>query len=300
MSPINPPTRAASFTKTVHAAPYPAISPTEGLAGSAKGLNVLITGSGRGIGAAAALTFAQAGARQVVITARSASELDEVESKIQSDPHCGDVKVVKVVADILNEQDVERLFEAAGDVDVLLNNAGTLENPALIAESKVDEYFKTWEVNIKGTYLPTRQLLRGIEATPRSSPVTIINTSSVGSVNTRPGLSSYQSSKSAINRFTEFLHYEYSESVRAFAYHPGGVMTKLAGNMPKGMHHMLSDAPELAGCYALFLATQPKADFLRGRYSSCKWDVDELVARTSEVLEKNLLFTVVAGQEPTR
>lgn len=185
---------------------------------------------------------------------------------------------MKVAADILNEQDVQRLFDAAGDVEgsscallgfqmltcahsmeslVLLNNAGTLENvselgrvvlggleadvvlsmqPAAIGESNVDEWFGTFEVNVKvlilsiasrpanlltlstqGTYLPTRELLKRIAATPRSSPVTIINTSSIGSTNTRPGMSSYQSSKSAINRFTEFLSYEYPETVRTFA-----------------------------------------------------------------------------------
>lgn len=48
-------------------------------------------------------------------------------------------------------------------------------------------------------------------------------------------------------------------------------MTKLAGAMPKSTHHMLNDSPELAGSYALWLATSPSADFLRGRYSSCKW-----------------------------
>lgn len=119
----------------------------------------------------------------------------------------------------------------------------------------------------------------------------------MGNINTIPGISSYESSKSAINRFTEFVHYEY-EQVRVFAYHPGcvgsssfsslqldierlkllaphfqnrGVMTKLAGNMPKAMHHILNDEPELAGAYALWLATQPQADFLRGRFSSCNW-----------------------------
>ena len=72
-------------------------------------------------------------------------------------------------------------------------------------------------LSTQGTYLPTRELLKRIAATPRSSPVTIINTSSIGSTNTRPGMSSYQSSKSTINRFTEFLSYEYPETVRTFA-----------------------------------------------------------------------------------
>lgn len=103
----------------VHHAVYPAISPTAGLAGSAKHLTgaVLITGSGRGIGRCAALTFAQAGASRIVITARSGEELDEVEKVIKADASSQGVEVVKVVADILKEEDVQRLFEAAGDVE---------------------------------------------------------------------------------------------------------------------------------------------------------------------------------------
>ncbi|KAK4706132.1 hypothetical protein P7C70_g77, partial [Phenoliferia sp. Uapishka_3] len=342
MSSIRLPTLNANFTKTVstlqrlrsrnksrahlphrsylqsHSTVYPAISPLGALAGSAKHFtgSVLITGSGRGIGRLAALNFARAGVAKVVITSRSGDELDEVEKLIKSDPQFQDVKVVKFVGDILKEDDVERLFDAAGDVEVLINNAGALEKPTKIAESKADQWFRTWE----GTYLPTRELLRRLERSPRSSPVTIINTSSVGSINTSIGYSSYQSSKSAINRFTEFLHYEYPGTIRTFAYHPGGVKTKLSAVRGEVAEPTLRDDPELAGCYALWLATQPeKADFLRGRYSSCKWvgwvftpnnellclrasfqDVDELVARKAEVEENGLLFTVVAGLMPIR
>ncbi|KAK4705802.1 hypothetical protein P7C70_g391, partial [Phenoliferia sp. Uapishka_3] len=318
---MNPPTPAGSFTKISHSSVYPAISPLEALAGSAAHFtgSVLITGSGRGIGRLAALNFARAGAPKIVITARSSDELDEVEKLIKNDPKCGKTEVVKVVADVLHEEAVAKLFKAAGDVEVLINNAGALETPAKIGASKADEWFRTWEVNVNGTYLPTRELLRCIEASPRSSPVTIINTSSIGSVVTYPGFSSYQPTKSAINRFTEFLHYEvgtshagegdgtnlllffqYPETVRTFAYHPGGVMTKLSKAMGKFAEPLLQDDAELAGCYCLWLATQSSAEFLRGRYSSCNWDVTELVARKAEVEEKDLLFTVVAGVEPSR
>ncbi|KAL8284148.1 hypothetical protein RQP46_004897 [Phenoliferia psychrophenolica] len=293
---------SAPFTKTVHSAVYDAISPASGLAGAAKAFKgcVLITGAGRGIGAAAAQTFALAGARKVVITARSAKELDEVEEKMAKAALADgrQLEVLKVVADVLNEQDVERLFKIAGDVEVLLNNAGALENITIAGQSKVDEWWSTYEVNIKGTYLPTRELLKQLEGTTRIA--TIINTSSVGSTFTVPGFSAYMPTKSAINRLTEFIHYEYPNNVRAFAIHPGGVMTTLSKAMPEGMHFMLSDSVDLSGAYCLWLSTQPEADFLRGRYTSCNWDVNELVARKEEIIADELLFTVVKGQEPTR
>jgi NAD(P)-dependent dehydrogenase (short-subunit alcohol dehydrogenase family) len=151
--------------------------------------------------------------------------------------------------------------------------------------------------------------------------LTIVNTSSIGSAMTTPAFSSYQASKSAVNRFTEFIHFEYeAEGVRAFSIHPGvssyscicgllpsyvdhdvpgGVATKLAtSTLPESMHQYLTDTPELAAGYVLWLATSgSKVDFLRGRYSAVDWDVNELLARQDEIVKGNLLWTRVVGQE---
>jgi NAD(P)-dependent dehydrogenase (short-subunit alcohol dehydrogenase family) len=152
-----------------------------------------------------------------------------------------------------------------------------------------------------------------------SSFQTIINTSSIGSIATFPGLSSYQPTKTVINRFTEFIHFEYeTEGIRAFAYHPGLVCSSISilhapyppstGNCvtdlvarvapAEWMDTMAIDKPELAAGYAVWLVTQPRqSDFLRGRYSSCNWDVEELVALRPEIEIKDRLWTRVVGQE---
>ena len=65
----------------------------------------------------------------------------------------------------------------------------------------------------------------------------IVNLSSIGAHNVRPGMSGYQTTKMAIVRFSEFINAEYGDQgVLAFSVHPGGVMTELAVNMPKQMH----------------------------------------------------------------
>jgi NAD(P)-dependent dehydrogenase (short-subunit alcohol dehydrogenase family) len=106
---------------------------------------------------------------------------------------------------------------------VLINNVGSGMTYARIHEAVPAEYWWTWEVNVRGTFLPTRAALRS--ALARSEcPVnlTVINTSSVGSGGTNVGLSSYQTTKTPVNLFTEFVHFEYeAEGVRTFAYHPG-------------------------------------------------------------------------------
>jgi hypothetical protein len=76
------------------------------------------------------------------------------------------------------------------------------------------------------------------------------------------------------------------------------VLTKLAlEGMPQAMHHLLGDTPELAAGFSLWLATRPEADFLRGRYVSCNWDVGELLAKREVIEGSNLLWTRTLGQE---
>jgi NAD(P)-dependent dehydrogenase (short-subunit alcohol dehydrogenase family) len=110
-----PPQVSAPLTSKTHHDIYPAISPSGTLAGSAKGTTVVITGAGRGIGRAQAIAFAQAGARRVIIAARSAHELDEVEEEIKKGGEA--TEVVKVVTDVTDADSVKNLFEKAGNVN---------------------------------------------------------------------------------------------------------------------------------------------------------------------------------------
>jgi hypothetical protein len=71
-------------------------------------------------------------------------------------------------------------------------------------------------------------------------------------------------------------------------------MTELASAMPKVLQHVLIDTPDLAAGYAVWLTT-PEADFLKGRYSSCGWDVNQLVAKKAEILKGGLLISGVTG-----
>lgn len=73
--------------------------------------------------------------------------------------------------------------------------------------------------------------------------------------------------------------------------------TKLALGMHSSTHQYLVDTPELAAGYSLWLATSEAADFLRGRYSSANWDIEELVSKRGEIEDKNQLWTRVVGQE---
>jgi NAD(P)-dependent dehydrogenase (short-subunit alcohol dehydrogenase family) len=130
---------------------------------------------------------------------------------------------------------------------------------------------------------------------------TIVNTSSLVSAMTVPGSSSYQSTKTSINRFTEFVHFEYeAEGIRTFAYHPGAILTGLSPleTIPLPMRTHFIDTTELAAGFALWLVTSgERVDFLRGKFVSANWDVEELLAKKDEIEARDLLWTRVVGQE---
>lgn len=271
----------ASFIETIHHDIYDAIDPRSTLANKAQNKTILITGAGRGIGRSIAIAFAQAGAERLILTARSESQLDAVVHEIKN--LSSQIEVIGIPTDITNESQVNELFNRIqGTVDILINNAGAAETQHPLIETDMIEWWHTWEVNIKGLYLLTTSFLKKY-----GSMGTIINTSSMGSIGTSAGFSAYQSSKTAVNRITDFIHVE-CPNVRAFAFHPGGVKTEMAKLLPEHIQKFLIDTPELAGGYCVWLTTE-QADFLRGRYSDCTWDVNELMKNAELILEKGLL-----------
>jgi hypothetical protein len=76
--------------------------------------------------------------------------------------------------------------------------------------------------------------------------------------------------------------------VLCYGVHPGGVATELALNMPKEMHGMLIDKPELAADMMVWL-TAERREWLAGRYIAVNWDVDELLEKKEKIVKEDLL-----------
>jgi NAD(P)-dependent dehydrogenase (short-subunit alcohol dehydrogenase family) len=251
----------------------------------------LITGASRGIGRACALAFAQAGASKIAIGARSS--LENVEKLIlQEAAKIGHPapKVLKLKLDISDEISVGTAFtqtqQSFGRLDILINNAGRLENWFPLADTEPASWWTTWEVNVKGTYLMTRAflplLLKGGEKT-------VINVNSIGAHLCRAGASAYQTGKLAVCRLTEFISVEYGgQGVLAIAIHPGAVDTELIKALPAQYHTNLVDAPELAADTIVWLTRQKQA-WLNGRYISANWNMEEIISRKEEIVEGNKL-----------
>ena len=282
---------------SVHHASYDAIDPKSALKGSQAGKVILITGASRGIGRATAVAFAEAGARAIYLTARSAKALDETKELVgRANP---ETQCVTAPCDVTSADAVEAAVADCvarfGGIDVADANAGYLDHWAKIGESDPASWWRNWEVNVRGAYHVIRFALPHLIASAKkraaegSSGGHLILLSSIGAQLLMPTASDYQTSKHAINRLCEFVQVDHgAEGIKCFAIHPGGVATELGRNMPADIHPYLVDAPELAADFVVWLCSG-KADWAAGRYLSANWDVDELTALKDAILRDDLL-----------
>ncbi|WP_280548574.1 MULTISPECIES: SDR family oxidoreductase [unclassified Halomonas] len=282
---------------TEHHGRYEAINPAAALKDSASGKVIFITGGSRGIGQATAVAFAEAGARAVYVTARSEPALEETRELIrQANPN---TQCAYSTCDVTRPEQVEAAVadcvKTFGGIDVADANAGHLAHWAKIGESDPESWWHTWEVNVRGAYHVIRfcmpHLIESAKkwAAEGSSGGHLILLSSVGAQLLSPTGSDYQTSKHAINRLCEFVTVDHGQDgIKCFAIHPGGVATELGQNMPGEMHAYLTDSPELAAGFIVWLASG-KADWGTGRHFSANWDVEELTSLRNEILRHDLL-----------
>ncbi|EXJ85897.1 hypothetical protein A1O1_06266 [Capronia coronata CBS 617.96] len=282
--------RVINFVPTIHNDTYPTIDP---LNANLSGKYVLITGASKGIGRATAMSFARAGASGIAILARSdlSSLVPELHTAAEKAGRA-QPKILTLAADQTNETQVQAAADKVrtefGRLDILINNAGYLEPWKPIVESDVNEWWKAFEVNVKGVYLMDRALIPLMLETENGDK-TVITVSSRGALGARAGASAYQTSKNTVIRLNNFLSAEYADQrLLVYTVHPGSVETDLARGMPKYMYEHFYDTPELAGDMFVWL-TKEKREWLNDRFISVAWDADEFLAKKEMVLKHDLL-----------
>ena len=186
-----------------------------------QGKVVVITGSGRGIGAAAAREFAAAGAK-VALLARTTREIDALAAEIGGD-------VMALTCDVADYGDVSAAFAAVvarvGRLDVLVNNAGVIEPIARLAEADPADFAGAVAVNLNGVFYGMRAALPLMRA---QGSGTIINVSSGAAVNPLEGWGAYCSSKAAALMLTRVGHLEEAAfGIRVLGLSPGTVATEM-------------------------------------------------------------------------
>ena len=164
------------------------------------GQRALVTGASRGVGLAAAVALAQAGAA-VTLVARSESELKSVCAEMQAEG----AKCDYLVLDVTDSQAVNKQLGARGPFQILVNNAG-INRPKELVQLEDDDIDAVLNLNVKAAFYVTRMVAKGLLAA--GLPGSVINISSqMGRVGS-PRRTLYCASKHAIEGMSKALAWE--------------------------------------------------------------------------------------------
>ncbi|MDQ4002967.1 MAG: SDR family oxidoreductase [Actinomycetota bacterium] len=184
----------------------------------------LVTGGGRGIGAATARLLARQGAA-LALAARTEEEVASVAAEISE----GGGTALPLVMDVADETSVasgfERVRSELGPVTILINNAATPGVPLPVAATEPDAWRRVFEVNVTGAFLCAREALLQMVAENWGR---IVNVSSAAARHPVAGMAAYSASKAALDQFTRVLALEGEPyNIVVTGVYPGVVDTRM-------------------------------------------------------------------------
>lgn len=190
--------------------------------GVLKGRTVVVTGASRGIGASAAVEYAEAGAN-VVLLARSLAPIAELAGRIGAD------RALAIPCDVSQYKAVEAAMEAAqsafGSIDVLVNNAGVIEPIARLDEVDPEAWGLAVDINLRGVFNGIRAVLPTMI---RQGGGTILNVSSGAASMPNEGWSQYCTAKAGAAMLLRCVDNEFrNKGIRALGLSPGTVATDM-------------------------------------------------------------------------
>lgn len=189
----------------------------------------LITGSGRGIGAATARLAAERGYAVCVNSVRSGESAEAVASAIRS----AGGTAIAVQADVGEERGIAQLFARVdrdlGPLDLLVNNAGVVGKPGPLAGADAAMLQRVFDVNVVGAMLCAREAVARMSTRRGGRGGSIVNVSSIAAEHGGAGAwVAYAASKGAIVSFTRGLAKEVAgEGIRVNAISPGLIRTEI-------------------------------------------------------------------------
>lgn len=237
---------------------------------SLEGKVAIITGGGRGIGAAIARAYAKAGAA-VAITARTMSEVEAVAAEIRAEGG----RALPIEADLYDAGQyppiIEKTVAEFGGIDILVNNAGAGGSP-LFVDTRLEHMQKAYQLIVLAPFELSRLALSYMLKRPGAS---IINMASVGAYRHTRGNLAHHTAKGALVQFTRLMAADLGPKIRVNALVPGAVETpglrEVFESRAPGMRETIIDhtrlrrmgTPEDIANAAIYLAS-PAAGWITG------------------------------------
>lgn len=237
---------------------------------------VLVTGGGRGIGAATAKLFAYNGYAVCINYKSNSAAAEALAHEIrQTGAQC-----IVVQADVSNEADVSRLFETIddelGSLSVLVNNAGILRKQSRLEDMTADRINGILSNNVTSYFLCCREAVKRMSTRHGGKGGVIVNVSSGASRSGSPNeYIDYAASKGAIDTLTKGLSLEVaSEGIRVNCVRPGLIHTEMHadGGEPERVERLKSIIPLQRGgrpeevAEAIYWLSSEKSSFSTGNY----------------------------------
>jgi NAD(P)-dependent dehydrogenase (short-subunit alcohol dehydrogenase family) len=199
-----------------------------------------VTGAGRGIGAAIALALARRGITPVLAVRDPVAAAPIAARVIALGGACPVVR-----CDVADEPSVRRAvaeaLDATGRLDIVVNNAATIEPIGLLGEVPPEQWVQAVAVNLSGPYFVIRAALPTFLAQGRG---VVLNLSSGAALRPREGWSAYCSTKAALAMLSRSLATEYgARGVRAYSFQPGMVDTDMQGRIRESGLNEVSRVP---------------------------------------------------------
>jgi NAD(P)-dependent dehydrogenase (short-subunit alcohol dehydrogenase family) len=212
---------------------------------------LLVTGGGRGIGAATARLAAQQGWAVAVNYTANSLAADEVVRAIRAEGGTA----ISVQADVADEDQVLAMFARVdaklGRLTGLVNNAGVVDVTARVDEMSVARWRRMFDINVIGSMLCAREAVRRMSTKHGGAGGAIVNVSSAASRLGSPGqYVDYAAAKGAIDAFTIGLAKEVgAEGIRVNAVRPGLIETEIhaSGGLPDRVRDLRHQVPMQRG-----------------------------------------------------
>lgn len=212
---------------------------------------ILVTGAGRGIGAACALLAAQQGYKVCINYRSDADAAARVVSAIED----GGGSALAIRADVAEQADVERMFalidERFGRINALINNAAMLSPQMRVDQMDAARINRLMATNVTGSFLCAREAVRRMSTSHGGPGGAIVNMSSRAAVLGAPGeYVDYAASKAALDAFTTGLSREVAnEGIRVNAIRPGLIYTEMhaSGGEPDRVNRLRASVPMARG-----------------------------------------------------